>query len=31
MPVVESNPTDDVLGEDVDNQKLGREGNGSNG
>jgi hypothetical protein len=31
MPVVESNPTDDVLGEDVDDQNLGREGNGPNG
>jgi hypothetical protein len=31
MPVVEPHPNDDVLGEDVDDQNLGREGNGSNG
>jgi hypothetical protein len=31
MPVVEPYPNDDVLGEDVDDQNLGREGNGSNG
>jgi hypothetical protein len=31
MPVVEPHPNDDVLGEGVDDQNLGREGNGSNG
>jgi hypothetical protein len=31
MPVMETHTNDDVLGEDVDDQNLGREGNGSNG
>jgi hypothetical protein len=31
MPAVETHPNDYVLGEDVDDQNLGREGNGSNG
>jgi hypothetical protein len=31
MPAVEPHSNDDVLGEDVDDQNLGREGNGSNG